>query len=60
MYTLTNDSEQVHTLVNGLTGNIEGEVSLAAIPSLHAFLELDEMSNDECGRALKAGTYLKW
>ena len=48
-------SEQVHTLVNGVTGNIEGEVSLAAIPSLHALLEQYEMSIYECGRALKAG-----
>ena len=35
-------SEQLHTLVNGVTGNIEGKISLAAIPSLHALLELDE------------------
>ena len=44
-------SEQLHTLVNGVTANIEGKVSLAAIPSLHALLELDEMPIDECGRA---------
>ena len=47
-------SEQVHTLVNGVTGNIEEEVSLAAIPSLHALTELNEISIDECGRAFKA------
>ena len=47
--------KHLHTLVNGITGNIEGKVSLAAIPSLHALLKLEEMSIDECGRALKAG-----
>ena len=47
--------KQVHTLVNGITGIVEGTIRLAAIPPLPALLELDEMSLDECGRALKAG-----
>ena len=56
MIPLQSDSgKQLHTLVNGITGNIEGKVSLAAIPSLHALLKLEEMSMDECARALKAG-----
>ena len=41
--------------MNGITGNIEGTVRLANIPSLPPHLELDEMSIDECGRALQAG-----
>ena len=45
----------MHTLVNGITGNVQGTIRLAAIPPLPALLELDEMSLDECSRALKAG-----
>ena len=41
--------------MNGITGNFEGTIRLAAIPPLPALLELDKMSLDECGRALKAG-----
>ena len=47
--------ERFYTLVNGVTGSVDGSTSLAAIPSLSALLELEEMSFDEFGQSLKSG-----
>ena len=38
-----------------MTGNVDGHVSLVAVSSLSALLELDEMSFDEFGQSLQAG-----
>ena len=40
-------SERLHTLVNGVTGDVDVKTSLAALSSLYTLLELDEMAMDE-------------
>ncbi|EGZ20552.1 hypothetical protein PHYSODRAFT_250152, partial [Phytophthora sojae] len=49
------ESEQLYTLMNGVTGDVDGGINLDDLPSLSALLEPDEMSLAEFGEALKAG-----
>ena len=48
------NSETLYTLVDGLTGDVAGGVTLAPFSTLSALLELDEMSVAEFGRSLRA------
>ena len=47
-------SEQLYTLVDGVTGDVTGGIRLDGIPDLSELIELDEMSVAEFGEALKA------
>ena len=51
----SDNNDQLYTLVDGVTGDIDGDVSLMAVPSLCALLELDEMPADEFEQSLKDG-----
>ncbi|POM79687.1 LOW QUALITY PROTEIN: Hypothetical protein PHPALM_2580 [Phytophthora palmivora] len=46
-------SEQLYTLVNGVTGEVDGDISLSDLPTVDALLKLDEMSVAELGDPLK-------
>ena len=50
---LSNTSDRLYKLVDGVTGHVVGEVGLAALPSLTALLELDKMSVDEFSQDLE-------
>ena len=51
----SDNSDTRYTLVNGVTGQVGGNVSLETLPSLDALCELDEMSDGEFSQSLKAG-----
>ena len=55
MTIVSDNSDTLYTLVNGVTDQVEGNASLETLPSLDALCELDEMSDGEFSQALKAG-----
>ena len=52
-----NSNNTLYTLVNGMTGHVDGSISLETLPSLDYIFELDEMSDVEFSQALKAGEF---
>ena len=49
-----NSRDALYTLVNGVTGHVDGNISIETLPYLQALFELDEMSDGEFSQALKA------
>ncbi|POM71255.1 LOW QUALITY PROTEIN: Reverse transcriptase [Phytophthora palmivora] len=50
-----NCSEQLSTFVNGVTREVDDDISLSDLPTVDALLKLDEMSVAELGDALRTG-----
>ena len=50
-----NIHNKLYKPVNGVTGHVDGNISLETLPSVDTLFELDEMSNGEFSQALKAG-----
>ncbi|KAG2775206.1 hypothetical protein Pcac1_g14229 [Phytophthora cactorum] len=48
-------SKQLYTLVNGVTGEVDGDISLDSLAAVNALLELDEMSIADLGDFLNVG-----
>ena len=40
-----NSNNTLYTLVNGMTGHVDGSISLETLPSLDTLFELDGMSD---------------
>ena len=55
----SDNSVTLYTLVNGVTGQVERNVSMEILPSLGTLCELDEMCDGEFIQALKAGDLSK-
>ena len=50
----SDNSDTLYTLVNGVTGQVEGNVSLVTLPSLDDLCELDKISSGEFSQASNA------
>ena len=46
----SDNSDTLYTLVNGVTGQVDGNISLETLPYLDALRELAEMSDDDLAR----------
>ena len=42
-----NSNNTLYTLVNGVTGHVDGNIRLATLPSMNALFKLDEMSEGD-------------
>ena len=51
----SDNNEILYTLVDGVTGQLDGKVSLETLPPVDTLCELDEMSDGEVSQALKTG-----
>ena len=51
----SDNNKILYTLVDGVTGQLDGKVSLETLPPVDALCELDEMSDVEFIQALKSG-----
>ena len=59
---IENSKFTVYTLVNGMTGHVDGNISLETLPSLDTLFELDEMCGKVTNQILGRGsvaTYLR-
>ena len=50
-----NSNNTLYTLVNGVTGHVDGNIRLATLPSVDALFKLDEMPDGDFSQALQAG-----
>ena len=50
-----NNNNKLYTIVNGVTGHVDGSIILEAFPYLDALFELDEIYDGELSQALEAG-----
>ena len=46
--------DTIYTLVNGVTGLVDGNISPETLPSLNALFELDKISDGKFSQSLKA------
>ena len=49
------DINRLYTLVDGVTGHVDVNISCVTLPSLDALYELDKMSDGKFSQALQAG-----